>query len=123
MGERAPKSALVGLRAGDVVTKLDADPDGELARFVPTVGELYAQESCAWAYAAFESTVRDLDASSLHEVVLVGRTHACVAQRVPWAPDHALVTVASWDKNVGSVVAAARAALERIEDERTESER
>jgi hypothetical protein len=80
------------------------------------VGELFAQENAAWAYAAFESAVHDLDARSLCEVVVVGATHACVAQRAPWAPERAVVTVGTWEKSVGTVVADARAALAQAEN-------
>lgn len=106
--------AVVDLRRGAVLRALDGESD-VLTRFAAIVPELLAADRAAWASPVFERTHPGAEGARLESVVVVAPNGMRVAQRLPWDPEKALVSVTTRIDNVGAVLALARERLHALE--------
>lgn len=110
----ALSSAIVDLRRGALLRVLDDESD-VLLRFAMIAPELLAADRAAWASEVIERVAPGAETAHLDSVLVVARTGVRIAQRLPWDPDKALVSVIARTENVGAVLALARARLLSLE--------
>lgn len=108
--------ALVDLRRGEVRTFLAGEARSELVDLASVASEIFATDGTAWAQVALPADHEG--AVELAEVVVVAPGAVYVAQRVSWDGELALVSIGSFDAQIGIVVAASHAWMRELERQR-----